>query len=113
MKQYGIDKEKESKGLLDVLLDGENREDITMTDENGQEYTFTQIAVIPYTPTGSLYALLAPVTPIEGIAEDELIVFRVDVTEEGETALNLEEDEDICQEVYQVYLQLLKDANQA
>jgi len=111
MKHYGIDKEKEKKDILDVLLDSENREPLELMDEQGRTFRFEQIAVIPYEPTRHLYAFLASLDDIPDIAKDEGIFFRVDVSEEGDATLRVEEDEEIYTKLYEVYQRLLEEAN--
>ncbi len=94
--------------LLDVLLDENNTAPIYMTDTNGKRLKFDQIAVIPY-GEDALYCILKPISKIEGINDDEAIVFRVDEDDDGEAVLNLEENEEIAIAVFDQYYSLVEE----
>lgn len=98
--------------LLDVLLDQDNREPIVLMDENGKELTFEQVAVIPYEvkKENRLYCVLKPMDKIEGIGEDEAIVFLVDTDAEGNSVIKVEEDEEVAIAVFDKYYDLLEEA---
>lgn len=97
--------------LLDVLLDPRNTDPVILEDEDGKRYAFEQVAIIPYTVSGekNLYAVLKPVDKIEGVGDDEAIVFRVNVYDDGSSDMSLEEDEDIAVAVYREYIKLLEE----
>lgn len=88
--------------LLDRLL-GEDDGEIRLTNEDGTELVFNQVAVIPQ--GDKIFAILTPVTDIEGVSDDEAIVFRVDENE-GEHVLVLEEDEETAMSVFDQYIEL-------
>lgn len=106
------EKEVQSVDLLDVLLDEDNREPIVLMDENGKELTFEQVAVIPYEvkKENRLYCVLKPIDKLEGIGEDEAIVFLVDTDAEGNSIIRVEEDEEIAIAVFDKYYDLLEEA---
>ena len=91
--------------LLDVLLDQDNKEPIVLMDENGKQMTFEQVAVIPYEVRKDkrLYCVLKPLDKIEGIGEDEAIVFLVDTDDQGNSIIKIEEDEEIAIAVFDKY----------
>lgn len=91
--------------IVDVLFDPDNREPITLMDENGKQLVFEQIAVVPY--DGRIYCVLKPLTKLEGIAEDEAIVFRLEEDETG-AGLKVEEDEPTALAVFEEYYKLLE-----
>ena len=95
--------------LLDVLLDQDNKEPIVLMDENGKQMTFEQVAVIPYEVRKEkrLYCVLKPLDKIEGIGDDEAIVFLVDTDDEGNSIIRIEEDEEIAIAVFDKYYDLL------
>ena len=103
----------EPMDLLDVLLDVNNREPIVLIDETGRRLAFEQIAVIPYDEEGDtiLYAVLRPLDHLEGIGEDEAIVFKVIFTDEGESRLVMEDNEERAKEIFERYYDLLDQAN--
>ncbi|MBQ8444738.1 MAG: DUF1292 domain-containing protein [Clostridia bacterium] len=98
--------------ILDVLLDQDNKEPIVLMDENGKQLTFEQVAVIPYEvrKENRLYAVLKPLDKIEGIGEDEAIVFYVDEDDEGNSIIKVEEDEEVAIAVFDKYYDLLEEA---
>ena len=98
--------------LLDVLLDQDNKEPIVLMDENGKQMTFEQVAVIPYEVRKDkrLYCVLKPLDKIEGIGEDEAIVFLVDTDDQGNLIIKIEEDEEIAIAVFDKYYDLLEEA---
>ncbi|MCH5151498.1 MAG: hypothetical protein J1F65_02425 [Clostridiales bacterium] len=95
--------------LLDILLDRDNTDPIVLQDESGKTLSFAQVAIIPY-DTGDeriLYAVLKPIDRIEGIADDEAIVFKAVTNENGDTVLRVEEDELRAIDVFDKYYDLL------
>lgn len=104
--------EVQTVDLLDVLLDQDNREPIVLMDEHGKELTFEQVAVIPYEvkKENRLYCVLKPLDKIEGIGEDEAIVFLVDTDANGNSIIKVEEDEEIAIAVFDKYYDLLEEA---
>lgn len=97
--------------LLDVLLDKDNRDPIVLMDSNGRVLNFEQVAVIPHEINGKrfLFAVLKPLDKIEGIADDEAIVFRADVDANGNTILQLEENESVAIDIFEKYYDLLEE----
>ena len=91
--------------ILDILLDEDNEEAITLYDEKGKSYKFDQVAIIPLDE--KLYAILKPLDDIEGVADDEAIVFAVQENENGEGSLTIEANESIAMRVFDEYYKLL------
>ncbi|MBR6773494.1 MAG: DUF1292 domain-containing protein [Clostridia bacterium] len=96
---------EEKIDILDTLLDEENNDPIILENERGEKIVFEQIAIIP--KVEELYCILKPVEPIDGLEEDEALVFKILENEEGEASLMLETDEDVIDEVFNVYYDLL------
>lgn len=86
---------------IDALFDENNNDAIILSNENGEEIAFEQVAIIPISET--VYAILKPVNPMEGVGEDEGLVFSIEKNEEGEEYLALTVDEDIIDAVFTVY----------
>ena len=97
--------------LLDVLLDANNRDPVTMMDENGRQMNFEQVAVIPMAvgEERRLYCLLKPLEQVEGIAGDEAIVFPLNIGN-GPTTICVEEDAEVVHAVYAKYEKLCAEA---
>lgn len=98
--------------ILDVLLDQDNKDPIVLVDEAGKQLTFEQVAVIPYEvrKDKKLYCVLKPLDKIEGIGDDEAIVFVVDQDKDGNSIIKVEEDEEIAIAVFDKYYDLLEEA---
>lgn len=91
--------------LLDILLDEDNEEPVTLYDENSKPIKFDQVAIIPL--DDKLYAILKPIDEIPGVADDEAIVFAINENEVGETTLVVETDEPVAMRVFDEYYKLL------
>ena len=87
--------------VLQKLLDDENCDNVTLYDEEGKELEFEQIALIPL--EAALYAILRPADPMEGLEEDEALVFLIDEEEEMVTLIT---DEDLGAAVFREYYKL-------
>ncbi len=115
MEEKKVEKKEEDLrpvDILDVLLDQDNKEPIVLVDEAGKQLTFEQVAVIPYEVRKEkrLYAVLKPIDKIEGIGDDEAIVFVVDQDKDGNSIIKVEEDEEVAIAVFDKYYDLLEEA---
>ena len=96
------------KDILDILLDEENLDPIVLTDENGCDIAFDQVAVIAH--DGKLYCILKPIEHIDYVDDDEVIIFYVaDKNEDGNSVLRIELDDCKAAEVFKKYCELLDD----
>ena len=93
----------DNKNPLEMILDEECNDNIVLFDEDGESTEFEQIAVIPL--EGKLYCILRPLDMPE-LEEDEAFVFSISEDDE-EGAIDLVEDDDIVEEVFQLYYTLL------
>ena len=93
--------EVEERDAIDMLLDDECTDDITLYDENNNPVDFEQIAVIPL--EDRLFAILKPVDPLEGVNEDEGIVIEID---EEEDNIHTVDDDKIVDQVFEEYYKL-------
>lgn len=98
----------EELDILDILLDENNDDPISLFDEDDKEVKFEQVAIIPHDE--KIYAILKPIDEMEGVADDEAIVFLVDMDDEGGSVLVLERDEETAIKVFDKYYQLLDEA---
>ena len=89
------------KNVIKVLLDENNNDNIILTFDNF-EIEFEQVALILV--RNNSYAILRPITVMEGLDNDEGIVFLIDDIENN---LILIEDEEVIDEVYDIYFDLL------
>ncbi len=100
---------KEVMTEIDKILDEECTENIVLYDENNKETEFEQVALIP--KDEKIYVILKPVTKIEGVADDEALVFVIDEIED-EDCLVIVDDEQIIIEVFDDYYKLLEEYNE-
>ncbi len=90
----------------EILNDNEFDDDIiTLLSATGEEIDFVEIAGIAH--KDNFYAILQPVELIEGMAEDEALVFKVSRTENGEDKFEIELDDEIIDAVFSEYNRLL------
>ena len=97
-----------SENPIDKLLDVEDNEPITLYDENDNAVKFEQIALIPYEE--KLYAMLKPIDKMEGVGEDEGVIFVFEDNEQtNEQFLRVVNDDKIIDTVFALYLDLVND----
>ena len=80
---------------------------ITLTSESNEEIDFVNIAQIVY--QSKIYAILQPVELLDGMDEDEAFVFEVKSDEEGQNSFTIVTDDEIIDEVFSRYNQLLEE----
>ena len=81
-------------------------EPITLLTQNGDQITFIPIAVINY--RGVLYSILQPEELIEGMEEDEALVFKMTQDAYGQARYEIELDDAIINAVFAEYERLLE-----
>ena len=82
---------------------------ITLTTGDGEEVDFVEIAGIAY--KGNFYAILQPVELLEGMDEDEALVFKVERGAGDEDNFQIVTDDDIINAVFDEYNRLLDEAD--
>ena len=92
---------------IDMILDDDNAENIVMYNENNEPVEFQQIAVIPL--QGNVFVILRPAGEVEGIGEDEALVFAIDEVD-GEECLTIVEDDEAVDLVFEEYYKMLREA---
>jgi hypothetical protein len=83
---------------IDRFFDEENFDNVKLEDNSGTEIEFEQVAVVDYEE--KYYVILHPVTEMEGIGEDEALVFLID---EDKDELVYCDDESTAQAVFAVF----------
>jgi hypothetical protein len=89
-------------------MEERNDDIITLKSVTGEEIDFVEIAGIAY--NGNFYAILQPVELLDGMDDDEALVFRVSRGEDGEDKFEIEMDEYIIEQVFLEYNRLLEEA---
>ena len=83
------------KTAVEIILDENNEENITLSfGDNDEESEFEQVAVIEL--DDEVFAVLHPLDAIDGIEEEEVLVFKIN---KENKAIELVEDPDIIDEV--------------
>lgn len=82
---------------------------VTLLSSNGEEVEFIEIAGIAH--KGNFYVILQPVELIEGMNEDEALVFKVSHNETGEDKFEIVLDDEIIDAVFTEYNSLLDKTN--
>ena len=95
----------ESMDNIDRLFDDDNTENVILVDNDGGRAEFEPIALI--TLGSKRYAILAPLAPMLGVEleSDEAVVFAIEETEGG-ASFSLVTDEQIVDEVFEIYDEL-------
>ena len=96
----------EEKTVIEKLLDENNNDNIILYDENNNQTEFEQVAIIPL--NDKLYAILKPATKIEGVNEDEALVFVLEETDDEES-LVICDDFKVVDKVFEEYYKLLRE----
>ena len=105
------DEEKlQDENLPESMEHMENDDDdiVTVLSAEGEEIDFVEIAGIAY--KGSFYAILQPVELLDGMDDDEALVFKVTRGKDGEDKFEIELDDSIIDAVFAEYNKLLDEA---
>ena len=102
--------------MADEKLNGENITEevdgdddiVTLLSADGEEIDFVEIAGIAH--KGSFYAILQPVELLDGMDDDEALVFKVTRGKDGEDKFEIELDDNIIDAVFAEYNRLLDNA---
>lgn len=95
----GIYKMSENNGLNMMPEDI-----IELVDEDGNEVSFEHLMTLEH--DGKAYICLAPVEPMEDVAEDELVIMRIETDEEGNDFYATVDNEDELDAVFEKYLEI-------
>ena len=91
---------------IDMLMDENNTDNIKLYNEQNEEVEFEQIALVPI--DDKTYAILKPAKSMEGIADDEALVFVIDEIDDEE-CLVIVDDDKIVDQVFEEYYKMLKE----
>lgn len=97
---------KEERSPIELLLDENNSENIKLFDDKNNEVEFEQVAIVPIEE--KIYAILKPAQKMDGVGDDEALVFTIEEIDDEE-CLVIEESEEIIDKVFDQYYEMLKD----
>ena len=92
--------------FVDKLF-GDELERVTVNDKDGKEIEFVPIAIVDFEE--SYYAVLEPVTPVEGVGEDEVMFFYID---EDNDCLTYVEDESLMASLFDEFMAMLEELDE-
>lgn len=92
--------------VIEQILDENNNENVVMYDDQNNPIEFEQVAVIPLEEDNNLYAILVPVTPMEGVNEGEGVLFVID---EEFNSIEIVSDDVIIDKVLTIYEKLVEE----
>ena len=97
--------------MKEIIPEDEFADDdiVTLLSANGEEIDFVEIAGIAH--KGKFYAILQPVELLDGMDDDEALVFEVSRGEDGEDKFSIVTDDEILDIVFEKYNELLDKAN--
>ncbi len=76
---------------------------ITLYDEDNNPTDFYEVAVVEY--NSELYAILQPCELIEGMEEDEVVIFKIEESDEDkDDTFTYVDDDDVADAVFEEYL---------
>ena len=92
------------------IFDDESGEVITLHDDKENPVDFIQVACVDF--EGRFYALLRPAQKVEGIGEDEVVIFKLEEGKDGGDDLFVPvESEELLTKVFDQYLRAVADEN--
>ena len=94
-----------------MMFDEENDGIVTLHTANGEEVEFIEIAGIVY--KDGFYGIMQPVELLDGMSDDEALVFKVTRGENGEHKYEIELDDEVINGVFEVYDKLYQESLEA
>ena len=94
--------------MSDELIIDKEDDVITLLSSDGEEIDFVEVAGIALT-TG-YYAILQPVQLLDGMDDDEALVFKVTRDPNGNDNFEIELDDEIIDKVFAEYNRLLDES---
>lgn len=91
-KMNGQDMELDQEAIVELI------------DDDGNELSFEHLMSLEH--NGSIYICLAPLEPMEDVAEDELVIMKILQDENGNDYYSTIESEQELNEVFEKYLEL-------
>lgn len=96
--------------IIEMLLDEENDEPITLFDETGEPFSFEQVAAIP--KDDNLYAILKPLQHVDGLSDEDVVIFKIFETEDGDADMEMVTDDAEAEAVFEELDLLMEEAEE-
>lgn len=85
-------------------LDMQREDIIELIDEDGNEVSFEHLMTLEH--NGKVYICLAPIEEMEDVAEDELVIMRIETDAEGNDFYATVDNEEELDAVFEKYLEI-------
>lgn len=95
-----------NQSTIEKILDEDNDENVILYDNDDNEIEFEQVAII--TLDEDIYVILHPVDELEGLEDNEALVFKVD-EENKENGLEIVTNPKIIDKVFDEYYKLIEE----
>ena len=77
---------------------------VELIDDEGNEVAFEHLMSLEH--NGKVYICLAPIEPMEDVAEDELVIMKIEQDKDGNDFYSTIDSEKELNEVFEKYLEL-------
>lgn len=95
----------------DQELDMDAENIVELVDDDGNELRFEHLMTLEH--KGNVYICLAPAEPMEDVAEDELVIMRIQQDADGNDFYTTIESEEELNEVFEKYLEIAEADDEA
>lgn len=89
------------------VIDEDNTNNIFLYNSKDEPIEFEQICTVPIDDRS--FCILKPVVPLDGMQDDEALAFEL-VVEEGEGDFVLVDDDEMNNQIFDVYAKLMAEA---
>ena len=98
--------------MEDNMQDGfiEGNPVVELMDEEGKSVRFEHVYTVPY--ENNEYVLLSPLDEVEGVAEDEVLILRIEPGEDEDQYVGIE-DEELLERIFEKYLEMAEASEEA
>ena len=92
------------------MEDKELIEVVTLTDNDGNDVDFDHLLTFEF--KGKTFVALMPMTPVEGVADDEVMLLTLDVDENGKEVFSPVKSEALLEEAFDRFLELFDELDE-
>ncbi len=99
----------DNKNLSNQELPEEDFEVVELVDEDGNTVNFRHVATIDY--NDEWFVFFSPEEEMDGITDDEVVIFKLGADENGQDVFLPIEDEKLIDAVYNEYVRMIEEDN--
>src|SRR5690554_1284015 len=113
MKEMFVMRDKIKKNQFDEEIQEYLDENIILYNDEDEAFEFEKVAIISLDEDHNLFHILKPIIPMDGVGEDEVIVFGYEDSDDGEEGnYYVVEDEEISAQVMETFYQLVEESDE-